>query len=259
MPWRSDPPAFRVSGRPESGDLRPRDGEGDGDGNERSPTGKDRHHNPVEEGTRLMPATADNLRDLHLLHQRAKALRDRLAPAPRRCRHAGGPGHAGRPSWRRPRRHFRTARFSSRNTNIRSRASTPRSTTSRSSSTRSRKTKSTRPSRTRSPTITPRSRKSRRRSSWRYDAIETKAAELKKVEDEVKRTAAEVAAFQKQLDEQVVAHKAQLQELETAIVEAEAVIPDEYREKLPPHRRPIRGRCPGGLRECLVPSAASPR
>jgi hypothetical protein len=30
-----------------------------------------------------MPATADNLRDLHLLHQRAKALRDRLASGPR--------------------------------------------------------------------------------------------------------------------------------------------------------------------------------
>ena len=30
-----------------------------------------------------MPATADNLRDLHLLHQRAKALRDRLASGPK--------------------------------------------------------------------------------------------------------------------------------------------------------------------------------
>jgi predicted nucleic acid-binding Zn-ribbon protein len=30
-----------------------------------------------------MPATADNLHDLHLLHQRAKALRDRLASGPR--------------------------------------------------------------------------------------------------------------------------------------------------------------------------------
>src|SRR5262245_62232520 len=30
-----------------------------------------------------MPATADNLRDLHVLHQRAKALRDRLASGPK--------------------------------------------------------------------------------------------------------------------------------------------------------------------------------
>ena len=29
-----------------------------------------------------MPATADSLRDLHLLHQRAKALRDRLTSGP---------------------------------------------------------------------------------------------------------------------------------------------------------------------------------
>ncbi len=47
----------------------------------------------------------------------------------------------------------------------------------------------------------------------------------------MKRSAAEVAALQKQIDDQVVAHKAQLQELETAIVEAETLIPEEFREK----------------------------
>src|SRR4029078_762445 len=31
----------------------------------------------------LMPATADNLRELHQLHQRAKALRDRLTSGPK--------------------------------------------------------------------------------------------------------------------------------------------------------------------------------
>ena len=30
-----------------------------------------------------MPATADNLRDLHLLHQRARALQDRLSSGPK--------------------------------------------------------------------------------------------------------------------------------------------------------------------------------
>jgi predicted nucleic acid-binding Zn-ribbon protein len=38
-------------------------------------------------------------------------------------------------------------------------------------------------------------------------------------------------AIQKQLDEEVIAHKAQLEELELGIVAAEALIPDEYREK----------------------------
>ena len=64
-----------------------------------------------------------------------------------------------------------------------------------------------------------------------YDVIETRTAELKKVEDEVKRIATEVGAIQKELDDQVAAHKAQLQELETAIVAAENLIPEEYREK----------------------------
>ncbi len=37
-----------------------------------------------------MPATADNLRDLHLLHQRAKALRDRLTSGPKTARRPRG-------------------------------------------------------------------------------------------------------------------------------------------------------------------------
>ena len=40
-----------------------------------------------------------------------------------------------------------------------------------------------------------------------------------------------MTTLQKQLDDQVVAHKVQLQELESAIVEAESLIPEEYREK----------------------------
>src|SRR5207237_347197 len=38
---------------------------------------------PIGGGVRPMPATADNLRDLHHLHQRARALRDRLSSAPK--------------------------------------------------------------------------------------------------------------------------------------------------------------------------------
>ena len=100
---------------------------------------------------RLMTATAEVLRDLHVLHQRAKALRDRLASAPERWPHVRPPWPAARPKSRKHARLSRTPRSSSRSTNTPSRRSRPRSTISRSSSTRSRRTRSTRPFRTRSP------------------------------------------------------------------------------------------------------------
>ncbi len=59
-------------------------------------------------------------------------------------------------------------------------------------------------------------------------------------------------ALQKQLEEQVVAHKTQLQELETAIVERRGPDPGRVSRKLPADRRAIRGRCAGRLRECVM-------
>jgi predicted nucleic acid-binding Zn-ribbon protein len=64
-----------------------------------------------------------------------------------------------------------------------------------------------------------------------YDVIETRSAELKKVEEETKKATADVSDVQKQLDEQSLEHKSQLEELESAIIEAEAIIPDDSRDK----------------------------
>ncbi len=80
------------------------------------------------------------------------------------------------------------------------------------------------------------------------DAIETKTAELAKLEADVKRFAGEVTTLQKQIEDQAVAQKDQLRELETAITEAEIAIPEDFRDHLPPDRRPLRRRCPGRLR-----------
>ncbi len=52
---------------------------------------------------------------------------------------------------------------------------------------------------------------------------------LGKLEADAKRFGGEVAALQQQIDDEAVAQKAQLAELETAIVQAEDVIPEEYR------------------------------
>ena len=63
------------------------------------------------------------------------------------------------------------------------------------------------------------------------DVNETKAIDLRKLEDEVKRSGAEIVAFQKQIDDQSLAHKQQLSEIETAIIEAETLIPIDFRDR----------------------------
>jgi predicted nucleic acid-binding Zn-ribbon protein len=63
------------------------------------------------------------------------------------------------------------------------------------------------------------------------DVNESKAIALHKLEDEVKRSGAEIVAFQKQIDDQSLAHKQQLIEIETAIIDAENLIPIDFRDR----------------------------
>jgi len=63
------------------------------------------------------------------------------------------------------------------------------------------------------------------------ELIETKAADASRLEVDVKRFAGEVATLRQQIDEQSASHEKQLRELETAIIQAETVIPEAYRDQ----------------------------
>jgi uncharacterized protein len=178
-----------------------------------------------------MPATADNLRDLHLLHQRAKALRDRLASGPRTLA-------------------ARQAALAARQSEL----DAAKKALQDSKVQLSKHEHSLKSVDTKIDDLKVKLNQVKKNEEYKalqnqiahdntaklkieeeillaYEAIETRTAELKKLDDEAKRTSADVTALQKQLDDQVVAHRTQLQELETAIGEAEALIPEEYREK----------------------------
>ena len=60
--------------------------------------------------------------------------------------------------------------------------------------------------------------------------VETRTAEVARLEADAKRFAAEVAALQQQLDQQSADHKAQLRDLESAITNAEDAIPANHRD-----------------------------
>ena len=61
--------------------------------------------------------------------------------------------------------------------------------------------------------------------------VETQAAEVAKLDAEVKALAAEVATLTQQIEAQAGEQKAQLKSIETAIIEAESVIPEEDRDR----------------------------
>src|SRR5262249_39433313 len=63
------------------------------------------------------------------------------------------------------------------------------------------------------------------------EALETRTAELGKLEAEVKRFSTDVEALKQQIDADALAHSQKLREIETAIVEAETVIPGADRDR----------------------------
>jgi predicted nucleic acid-binding Zn-ribbon protein len=63
------------------------------------------------------------------------------------------------------------------------------------------------------------------------ESIESNTAIVGRLEVEVKRVADEVASLKQQIEEQSASHEAQLRELESAIVQAETVIPPAYRDQ----------------------------
>ena len=176
-----------------------------------------------------MSATADNLRDLHLLHQRAKALRDRLASGPKTLA-------ARQASQAKRQAELEAARKAMQDSKVQlsKHEHSLKSIDSKIDDTKvklNQVKKNDEYKALQNQIAHDQNTKSKIEEEilGAYDVIESRATELKKLEDEAKQSAADVVALQKQLEEQVVAHKAQLEELETAIVSAEVLIPDEYR------------------------------
>ncbi len=186
-----------------------------------------------------MPATAENLRDLHTLHQRAKALKERLASAPKTLA-ARQAGLATRQAA------LEAARKSLKD--VRAQL----------------KTRETQVQGMQAKTADLRVKLNAVKKQAEYDAIrnqiahdnlavskledeilegmtkiDDQAAALATLEAEVKKAEGDVAALKADIEAKAEGHKAQVKELETAIVEAEAVIPENLREQ---YRRNIKQR-----------------
>ncbi len=186
-----------------------------------------------------MPATAENLRDLHALHQRAKALRDRLASAPKT--------------------------LAARQQVLATRAAGLEAATKAIKDVKAQqKSKETSVQGLKEKTGELRVKLNAVKKQVEYDAIRNQIAHdnasiarledetlelMSKVEDqtaaiaaasaEMKAVEADVARLGSEIEAKTLQQKAQLDELEEAIKGAEAIIPEDQRDQ---YRRNIKQR-----------------
>jgi predicted nucleic acid-binding Zn-ribbon protein len=178
-----------------------------------------------------MPATADNLRDLHLLHQRAKALRDRLASGPKTLAARQAALANRQAELEAAKKGLQDSKVQLKKHEHSLQSIDTKIDDLKIKLNQVKKNEEYKALQNQIAHDNAAKSKIEEDILLLLETSDTKAVELKKLEDDVKRSSAEVEALQQQLEEQVVAHKTQLQELETAIIEAESAIPEQFRDQ----------------------------
>ncbi len=190
-----------------------------------------------------MTATAEILRDLHLLHQRAKALRDRLSSAPGRWPAARQPWPTARPRSKKPVRLFRMPRCISRRTNTSLQAQQTKIDDLKAKLNQVKKNEEYKALQNQIAHDKAAMSKTEDEILQNYEEVETQGAAVAKLEAEVKSFAQDVAALHAEIESQASSHKAQLEELEKAIIEAEVSIPEDGPGTLQPYCPAVWCRC----------------
>lgn len=184
-----------------------------------------------------MTATAELLRDLHHLHQRAKALRDRLASAPKTLA-ARQSALAGRQAdLEKARKALQDAKLQLKKNEHSLAAQQAKIDDLKVKLNQVKKNDEYKALQNQIAHDKTAMSKVEDEILQSYEEIEVQAQALAKLEAEVKTFGKEVSALEAELRAQAVTQKAQLQELETAIAEAETSIPQDDRER---YRRTVR-------------------
>jgi predicted nucleic acid-binding Zn-ribbon protein len=184
-----------------------------------------------------MSATADLLRDLHLLHQRAKALRDRLSSAPRTLAARRNALAARQADVEKARKAFQDAKVQLNKNEHVLKAQQVKIDEHKVRLNQVKKNDEYKALQNQIAHDKSAMSKTEDEILQGYETVEAQAAALAKIEAEVRSFEQEVASLQAEIESHAAAHKAKLEELETAIVEAETSIPEEDRER---YRRTVR-------------------
>jgi predicted nucleic acid-binding Zn-ribbon protein len=178
-----------------------------------------------------MAATADNLRDLHHLHQRARALRDRLSSAPKTLAARQAALTARQAEHEAARKAVQDAKVQLKKHEHALQGLESKIDDLKVKLNQVRKNDEYKALQNQIAHDQTARAKLEEEILLALEAIETKTAQVAQLEADVKRVAAETTALKAQIEEQSAAHRSQLRELETAITAAETIIPENSRDQ----------------------------
>ncbi|QEH33022.1 Putative zinc ribbon domain protein [Aquisphaera giovannonii] len=184
-----------------------------------------------------MSATADVLRDLHILHQRAKAIRDRMASVPKTLSARKNALAARQAELEKARKALQDAKVALKKNEHSLQAQQAKIDDLKVKLNLVKKNEEYRALQNQIAHDKASMSKVEDEILKGYEAIEDQSKAVAAVEAEVQAMATELAAMQADIDAQAVGQKAQLDELEAAIAGAEGSIPADDRER---YRRTVR-------------------
>lgn len=178
-----------------------------------------------------MPATADSLRDLHLLHQRAKALRDRLTSGPKTLAARQAALVNRQAAVDASRKALQDAKVQLKKKEHAAQSVSAKMDDLKVKLNQAKKNDEYKAIQNQIAHDKSAVEKIEGDMLDEMVKLDEQVARLAAEEAEVKRFAEEVAAYQVTVDSQAAGQQAQLLELETAIVDAEGVIPEDSRDR----------------------------
>jgi predicted nucleic acid-binding Zn-ribbon protein len=178
----------------------------------------------------MMPATAESLRDLHQLHQRARALRDRISSGPKTLAARQAALATRQSELEVARKALQDAKMHVKKHEHSLKGIETKIDDLKIKLNQVKKNDEYRALQNQIAHDNNAKGKIEEDILLALEEVETKTAELARLESEVKRFASEAAALQEQIDRQADEHKTQLRDLESAITRAEEVIPGNHRD-----------------------------
>jgi len=194
-----------------------------------------------------MSATAENLRDLHELHQRAKALRARLTSGPKTLAVRQSTLANRTAELEKERKALQDAKVQLKKQEHSVQAIDNKTDDLKTKLNLVKKNEEYKALQNQIAHEASAKSKHEEEMLVLLEDIDERSAVVAKLEADAKRFGGEVAALEQQIENEAISQKAQLAELETAIVQAEHVIPEDYRVQ---YRRIVARYGPDALAVC---------
>ncbi len=200
-----------------------------------------------------MPATAENLRDLHHLHQRARALRDRLTSGPKTVAARQAALQIRQNELETAKKALQEAKVLLKKHEHLLQGVETKIDDYKVKLNQVKKNEEYKAIQNQIAHDASSKSKFEEDILHAFDTIDEKAKEVARLEAEVKRAGDEIANLKKQIDDQAASQAAQLRELEAAIIAGESIIPEAHRDQ---YRRIIARYGADALAACEGPDGA---